>query len=485
LILKTYPMKINLYLWQQKLNVILVVCLAVTSLWVGQPRSQVAQASAQVAAPRRVNVPNLTGSASFTPAIFWFGKVDANSNYVDVRVCYYNDAIVFYVHVIDRRQWIDPNQTASQISQWDSVSFYLNLDGNTGSSPSTKSYRFDAELSNDVQAAYKGNGSTWVQTTNPITVDLSWRGATGPNTDTDMEGWDGKLIIPFTDFGLASAPAQNTIWGLGAVLHDRDDSAGTIRQDTPWPETLDTNKPSTWGQLSFGWSGYTSPLSLNPASVTIRNGLNGASVVDAAVGGHTTCGNDGADKWTSWGSHNYAGLTQFNIQNQWDISDWPCFSKFYVTFPLNSLPAGKTILSGDLKLNLFGTAGGGQWGTPPNSFIEVMTTGADWNESTITWNNAPLALENISGTWVTPTPVPYDYHWDVSKAVAQAYSSGQPLRLVIYSIDGEKHSGKYFFTSDSTDWSGTVRPTLQVTYGSICGANGVICYKTNIPFLVH
>jgi len=26
-----------------------------------------------------------------------------------------------------------------------------------------------------------------------------------------------------------------------------------------------------------------------------------------------------------------------NVQNQSDISDWPCFSKYYVTFPLDAV----------------------------------------------------------------------------------------------------------------------------------------------------
>ena len=141
-------------------------------------------------------------------------------------------------------------------------------------------------------------------------------------------------------------------------------------------------------------------------------------MVDAAVGGHTTCGNDGDNKWINWGNTNYAGYDQFNIQNQWDISDWPCFSKFYITFPLNKLPPGKVIVSGTLTMYLFGGSGGGIWGDPPNSYIQVLTVGEDWNEATVTWNNAPLAKENISGTWVMPADpaatwpgVPYT--WDV------------------------------------------------------------------------
>ena len=88
-----------------------------------------------------------------------------------------------------------------------------------------------------------------------------------------------------------------------------------------------------------------------------------------------------------------------------------------------------------------------------------------WEESSITWNNAPLAVENMAATWVYPVDffdpgVPY--RWDVSRAVAQAYAGGEPLRLALYSADGEYHSGKYFWSSDAGE---SVRPTLQVLLG--------------------
>lgn len=41
---------------------------------------------------------------------------------------------------------------------------------------------------------------------------------------------------------------------------------------------------------------------------------------------------------------------------------------------------------------------------PQPSYIQVLTVDQDWNENTLTWNNAPLAAENITGTWVDPLP---------------------------------------------------------------------------------
>ena len=36
------------------------------------------------------------------------------------------------------------------------------------------------------------------------------------------------------------------------------------------------------------------------------------------------------------------------------------------------------------------------------SYIQVLTVAEDWNEATLTWNNAPMAERNVAGTWVDP-----------------------------------------------------------------------------------
>jgi hypothetical protein len=108
------------------------------------------------------------------------------------------------------------------------------------------------------------------------------------------------------------------------------------------------------------------------------------------------------------------------VQNQWDISDWPCFSKFFITFPIDAIPIDKTIISARLSITLFGNAGGGDWGEPQDSFIQVFSVIKDWDEATLTWNNAPLAIENIAGTWVYPRDytLPYEtYSWEIREAV--------------------------------------------------------------------
>jgi hypothetical protein len=94
----------------------------------------------------------------------------------------------------------------------------------------------------------------------------------------------------------------------------------------------------------------------------------------------------------------------------------------------------------------------------------------DWNPNTLTWNTAPLLKENISRTVVNTMSGPLvwpgeAYTWDVSKAVAEAYAAGEPLRLVFYSSDSAYHTAKYFTSSTVGDWDAQGRPTLQVTLG--------------------
>lgn len=425
---------------------------------------------------RQVNVPHLSeplGQDFPRMAIFWFGKVTPTANYADVRVAYTSSELVVYVAIIDRRLWFATSPSPQTLTAWDAVTLLLHLDGNVGIAPTSSSYRFVGGLSNGdtsgrYQAAYRGTGSGWTSASIPFTAVAGWRGD-WLNDDGDDRGWAVTFRIPFTSLGRSGPPPEGTIWGLGLMVHDRDDGGGTPIPATPWPERMNPDAPSTWGRLRFGLPGYTPPPVQPVGTVTIRHQLNGAVVKDAAVGGYTVCG-DGRDFWTQWGETPEGFYnperSDFNIQNQIDIADWPCFSKYYVAFPLDAVPRGKVILSATLTLHLMGNAGP----NPPPSWIQVLTVAQDWDDQTLTWNNAPLAAENLGGTWVYPVTnwpgwpgIPY--HWDVTYAVAQAYTAGQPLRLAMYSADADYHSGKYFVSSDTGDWNATARPTLTIVWG--------------------
>jgi hypothetical protein len=423
---------------------------------------------------RTVNAPYFSSSVNFTQtAIFWFGQVTPSSNYADVRIAYTQSELYVYIAVFDRLLWYDPAHTASDLTRWDATSLYLNLSGGASGAPTPNAYRFDAQLNWDQtprtpwQAAYRGDGAGWTPSATAFTSVSGWRG-NAINDAIDDRGWAMTYHIPFASLGLSTPPPNNLAWGLGIVLHDRDSQSGPPNPDEAWPETFQPNAPSTWGQLRFGMPAYAPPGTVNRQTVTIRNKLNGVLVKDGMVGGGFICGGGLQDFWNTWGNTNFAGTTDFNIQDQSDVADWPCFSKYFVTFPLSSLPPGKVIVSASLTLHEFGNSGDPGQAKP--SWIQVMTVDRDWDETTLVWNNAPLTSDNFGGAWVDPLSsfpgwpgVPYT--WDISRAVAAAYTAGGPLRLVLYSADSDYHSGKYFVSSDTQDWNETGRPTLQITLG--------------------
>ena len=449
--------------------------------WIQVTTPTVLAFNPQTTPARRINAPYFDAGIRFSEmAVFWFGRVTPTENYADVRVGYDPQRLLLHLAIFDRRLWYNPSPSGADLTAWDAATIYLKLDGNQGSTLDTKSYRFVGQLNwweqprTQWQSAYtNGDGGTgWQVADLPFTTTSGWSGDV-PNNDADDRGWQLYFSIPFASLGLSGPPASGTVWGAAVVLHDRDDAAGAPIATKVWPESVTVDRPVTWGQLTFGLPTYTPAVSTPAGTVTIRHKLNGATVADAAVGGYAVCG-AGTDFWTQWGETNEAfynsARDRFNVQNQEDISDWPCFSKYYVTFPLTDVPTGKSILSSTLTLYQIGNAGEGWTPGPQPSFIQILTVDQDWNENTLTWNNAPSATENITGTWVEPLAtfpgwpgVPRQ--WDVSYAMTQAYAAGRPLRLAVYSADSPYHSGRYFTASDIDDWDEVGRPTLRVTWG--------------------
>jgi hypothetical protein len=423
-----------------------------------------------------VNAPYANSASE--AAVLWFGHVTPAENYTDVRIFYTDESLIVRLGIIDRLLWYDTSPSPDELTAWDSVSLYLTQSGAVGE-PGPDAYRFDGQLDwwesdfwesgrSKFQSAYRGDGSGWIAADVPFTTTRGWNG-NEPNDGVDDRGWMLNYSIPFTSLGLDGPPPQGAVWGLGLAVHDRDCADGPPLADKVWPETMDPERPVTWGELRFGAPpAYVPPPAIEEETLTLRQGLNGTVVMDADVGGSSVCGSAaGPDFFPTWGTLNYAGKTFSNIQHVGQISEWPCYSKYYVTFPLDALPTDKAILSAALTLYQFGNAGANA--NPQPSYIEVFTVGEDWEENSLTWNNAPLAVENVTGTWVDPLdespPWPgIPRHWDVSGAVAEAYEAGEPLRLALYSPDWPMHSGKYFYSSD-IGGNGEGRPTLSITWG--------------------
>ncbi|MBV7328061.1 DNRLRE domain-containing protein [Chloroflexi bacterium TSY] len=408
-------------------------------------------------------------------AIFWFGQVDQTRNYIDVRAHYKEDSLVLQARIFDRQLWYTRTPSAETLTQWDALELFLQISNvEQASSPSATTrgaHRFVVQLSQQGtleshRAAWQGNGSGWQTASTPFTYKTGWRGS-GLNNGAEARGWKANFEIPFESLGLTGSPPSNTRWRLGLIIHDRDDAEGNPIDAQMWPREMDSNQPSTWGELIFGLPNYSAPPTTGIQSTTIRHGLNGATVTDAHVGGHSTCGS-GLDYWQEWGQANYAGFAQINIQSQIDVADWPCFSKFYITFPIKAIPPNMTIVSATLTMHQFGNAGQGTDSGAPTSLIQISTVAEDWLEEEIHWNNAPLAGPNVSRASVDPLPKDVTSanlarHWDIGLAMANAYTNAEPLRLVLYSPDTNYHSGKYFWSSDA---KANVRPSLDVVWGN-------------------
>lgn len=401
-------------------------------------------------------------------ALFWFGQVTPSQNYTDVRISSNDQELYVYLAIFDRRLWYNLNPSVATLTDWDAATLYL--DPGTGNGLSADSYRFTAQLSNGggaaFQASARGTTGAWGTTPVAFTTIPGWRGQ-ALNDNSDDRGWAMTFRIPFSSLGLAGPPAPGTAWRMAVEVHDRDDQAGTPIPVQVWPPAGVTTNPTSWGDLVFGAPGYTSPPTTNQTTYTLRQGP-GLVVQDAGVGGGTTCG-DGLDFWTEWGqATDPPDSSQFNVQNQSDIADWPCFAKYYAIFPLASLPPGQVVVSAQLILHQFGNS---QPEDAEPSLIQAFVVGEGWQAGALTWNNAPLARENIGSGWVDPLPafpgwpgVPRTL--DVSAGVARAYAEGSPLRLALYSADSAYHSGKYFVSSKTGDWNAVARPTLIITLGT-------------------
>ncbi|HEY7287464.1 MAG TPA: DNRLRE domain-containing protein [Vicinamibacterales bacterium] len=422
----------------------------------------------------RVNAPYFPATVPYAETgVSWFGQVDPLKNYTDIRVAYTDTEVWVTLSVVD--QWLFEDDAATRtpasLEQWDAATLLIDTSGSATSTSAT-CFRFVGELNwwrprTDYQAMYAGNGSGWtLGTSSAFTTEAGWRGDAPNNTGAD-KGWTITFHIPYAAVGKSGAPSAGTTWRMGVIVHDKDSAAGAATT-TSWPDTLVRDQPTTWGQFGFGLRTFNSNSQASgQQTYTIRHNLAGAVVSDAMVGGGSTCGT--SDYFNVWGSLNYAASTTLVAQNESDISDFPCFSKIYIDFPLTSLPPGKAVVSATLTVYQFGGSDPTQ---AQRSLIQVMTVGSPWSESTITWNNAPAPVENVSQSWadVIPSALPWPgaaRNWDVSWALAGAYTTSSPsLRLALYEADSAYHSGKYFTSSDTGEWNAVGRPTLQVVLGS-------------------
>jgi len=156
------------------------------------------------------------------------------------------------------------------------------------------------------------------------------------------------------------------------------------------------------------------------------------------------------------------------------VTHLPCFSKSFMRFYLDDVPAGKVIISATLTLHHWGNSGDPNASKdedrPHDSYVWLYSISDDWSETGITWNNAPLAQQNIDMVRIAPLSshpgwpgIPYT--WDATEAVAAAYAADQPVSLAIYDSANQRNTSKYFTSSETDDWNEEGRPTLTVVWG--------------------
>lgn len=445
---------------------------------------------------RRINIPFTPNTADAdipfeTRAILWFGQVSHQDNYADVRMIYTPEHLHVHCNIIDEKIWYD-NEKPIMLFANDAVSVMFHTEEGQTDRINAESYYFagmfkpEHDERPEYQRAFGGETGHWRLRETQFKTFAHYRGAGAFNTGEASHGWWIAFKIPFASLGLDGPPKDGAMWKMAILLHDRDSDQSEIIPNKSWPESVHQIDPSTWGELHFGQPAYKAPDATPKETVVLKDRVARVRIKDATVGGAGTCGDDMShDLFGEWGIRNYKGVTQFNVQNQGDIADWPCFSKYYITVPLNSLPdpSQRVVLDASLEIRQFGNAGQG-WNEPvPESYIQVFSVEEPWNENTITWNSAPIASENYGGTWVKPLPE-FNAPWpgiphqlDVTRAVQEAYAARKPLQLVLYSADGPRHTGKYFYTSKA-DLEG--RPQLTIRLGEPRGTADA-AVRTDVP----
>jgi hypothetical protein len=445
-----------------------------------------------------VNIPHFSTDVTWAEtAIFWFGENKQgvpSQNYTDVRVAYTDEALRVRTTVVDYYLWYNTTPSASDdLTVYDAVAIYLDTDFDRAATPQTDDYTFlvgahhwPNENATQYHRQARGTGTDWDTTWSDDWTDyeaLQWWCNPGPNSNEcgiDF-GWTTIFTIPWGTVGVAGPPPEGTLWSLGVQLYDRDDNPpnGEVAPEH-WPETFDEDSPVTWGELHFGYANYQ-PTTAAPEGTTMVRAATPEdnTVEDAWMGGGGTCssGHEGGTEI------NHGDSTALFVGTETAPTHFPCFNKSYLRFSLDAIPPGKTIISASLTLHLWGHAGETPDLAQP-SWVHLFTISDPWEEMTIHWNNAPLAQENVSATWVNPYSRPGDiewpgdpYTWDATQAVAEAYAAGQPLSIALYGSDSAQHSSKYLTSSETGlgnppetwNWNEEGRPTLRVYWGTPTG----------------
>jgi hypothetical protein len=404
-----------------------------------------------------------------------------------VRIAYSPEGLYWRATGIDYYLWYeDDPQPADDLTHYDALAIYLDTDHDRATAPQSDDYYFLVSLHGDgpgedtpqYRRQARGTGSGW----NPSAISSAawldysgWQWSdSGPNDNggnIDF-GWVMGGTIPWSVLGLSGPPAAGTVWGLGVLQYDQDQSLSSPTIQENWPETFNRNQPVTWGELHFGNASYQPPSAVREGTTTIRAATPlDNTVEDAWMGGGGWCysGHEGHTE------DNHGDDAALYVGSEIQPTHFPCYNKSYLRFALNSVPAGKVIISATLTLHHWGNANPD---AHTDSYVWLSSVTDPWGEMTIHWNNAPLAQENYSMTRIPqvssfPGWPGIAYSWDASKAVAEAYAAGQPVSFAMYDSTTGRDSSKYLTSSETGieddpsywNWNIEGRPKLTIVWG--------------------
>jgi hypothetical protein len=277
-------------------------------------------------------------------------------------------------------------------------------------------------------------------------------------------GWTAARVIPWASLG--GKPQLGDEWPMSfTVCRER------------WASATDCAANGyTWaGVLRWGLPNYSG------ASVAGMQYID-VPITDAAmVGGGVNCGyNHDADYFATWGDSTtpIVGKQINAAQNQGDTADWPCYTRSLYRWAAPSLPPGAAVVSATLTLNQWGNAGYGPQNNQTTT-VELWDVDGQWDAATVTWDNAPRPVENITRapmaaiSWQCPNnfcadAVPVTF--DVTELVKRGANDA-----MAYTQAWDYHSGRYVWQPDSmriwfilegapqATWTPQPSPTVQPT----------------------
>lgn len=309
----------------------------------------------------------------------------------------------------------------------------------------------------------------------------NWTVASRCGGDGNCRGWTGDMLLPWA----SGQPTFGTTMPFTLTATDFD--GGVVKSIKDITGTLRFGTPNYYGQNVTGQVVLTTRLT-----------------ADAPVGGGTTCGSDDDPLYfPTWGTRNTDDTTemrpmgswyQANIgQFQWDVADWPCYSRYFARFNIPTIPNNAQIVSATVTMYQFGNPGygsGNAGDSTGTTVYEVVSTDSNWDEQNVAWDTAPKIFENTTrtsvpqlpmdclptGGWYCDPPIPYTF--DVTKLVKESINGQVNFGLITSA--GQYHSGKFFYTREASE---DKAPLVKIAYViPISATNTPSPTATNTPF---